>query len=180
MRNFNERTQSCGGGISLRRLMFLLLLCVCSAGAFAQSRVTGKVIDANGEPVIGASVMVKGTTNGAVTDLDGNYTISNVPSGASLNISYVGYRTQTIPVGGKQSINVTLEEDKQLLDEVVVVGYGVQRKSDVTGALTRLRGTAGQGRRCGYHQQRASRHRGQHYDSWYPFAQCIERSPLCG
>ena len=138
MRNFNERTQSCGGGISLRRLMFLLLLCVCSAGAFAQSRVTGKVIDANGEPVIGASVMVKGTTNGAVTDLDGNYTISNVPSGASLNISYVGYRTQTIPVGGKQSINVTLEEDKQLLDEVVVVGYGVQRKSDVTGALTRV------------------------------------------
>ena len=138
MRNFNERTQSCGGGISLRRLMFLLLLCVSSAGAFAQSRVTGKVIDANGEPVIGASVMVKGTTNGAVTDLDGNYTISNVPSGASLNISYVGYRTQTIPVGGKQSINVTLEEDKQLLDEVVVVGYGVQRKSDVTGALTRV------------------------------------------
>ena len=138
MRNFNERTQSCGGGISLRRLMFLLLLCVCSAGAFAQSRVTGKVIDANGEPVIGASVMVKGTTNGAVTDLDGNYTISNVPSGASLNISYVGYRTQTIPVGGKQSINVTLEEDKQLLDEVVVVGYGVQRKSDVTGALSRV------------------------------------------
>ena len=134
----NERFQLCGGRASLRRLMFLSLLFVCSTGVFAQSRVTGKVVDATGEPIIGASVMVKGTTNGAVTDLDGNYTISNVPAGASLNISYVGYRTQTLPVSGKQNINVTLEEDKQMLDEVVVVGYGVQRKSDVTGALTRV------------------------------------------
>ena len=126
MRNFNERLQSGGGVLSLRRLMFLLLLFVCSSGAFAQSKVTGKVVDASGEPIIGASVMVKGTSNGVVTDLDGNYSISNVPAGASLNISYVGYRTRTVAVDGKSQLNVTMEEDRQLLDEVVVVGYGTQ------------------------------------------------------
>ena len=104
MRNFNERLQSGGGVLSLRRLMFLLLLFVCSSGAFAQSKVTGKVVDASGEPIIGASVMVKGTSNGVVTDLDGNYSISNVPAGASLNISYVGYRTRTVAVDGKSQL----------------------------------------------------------------------------
>ena len=138
MRHMNERSVSCGGGKTLRRLMFLLLLFVCSTGAFAQSKVTGTVVDATGEPVIGASVMVKGTSTGAVTDINGNFTINQVPSNGSIVVSYVGYRTQTIPVAGKQNFSVTLEEDKQLLDEVVVVGYGVQRKSDVTGALTRV------------------------------------------
>ena len=138
MRNFNERLQSGGGVLSLRRLMFLLLLFVCSSGAFAQSKVTGKVVDASGEPIIGASVMVKGTSNGVVTDLDGNYSISNVPSGASLNISYVGYRTRTVAVDGKSQLNVTMEEDRQLLDEVVVVGYGTQKRSDVTGSMVNI------------------------------------------
>jgi len=121
-----------------RRLLFFALFAVCSTVAMAQGKVTGKVVDANGEPVIGASVVVKGTSTGTVTDFDGNYTIQNVPQNASIVLSYVGYRTQTIQVGGKSTINVTLEEDRQLLDEVVVVGYGVQRKSDVTGALTRV------------------------------------------
>ncbi len=138
MRNFNERLQSGGGVLSLRRLMFLLLLFVCSSGAFAQSKVTGKVVDASGEPIIGASVMVKGTSNGVVTDLDGNYSISNVPAGASLNISYVGYRTRTVAVDGKSQLNVTMEEDRQLLDEVVVVGYGTQKRSDVTGSMVNI------------------------------------------
>ena len=138
MRNFNERLQSGGGVLSLRRLMFLLLLFVCSSGAFAQSKVTGKVVDASGEPIIGASVMVKGTSNGVVTDLDGNYSISNVPAGASLNISYVGYRTRTVAVDGKSLLNVTMEEDRQLLDEVVVVGYGTQKRSDVTGSMVNI------------------------------------------
>ncbi len=121
-----------------QRLMLLALMAVASTVVFAQGKLTGTVVDATGEPVIGASVIVKGTSNGTVTDLDGNYTVQNVPEGATLVFSYVGYRTQNIAVAGKSQINVTLEEDKQMLDEVVVVGYGVQRKSDVTGALTRV------------------------------------------
>ena len=82
--------------------------------------------------------MVKGTNVGTVTDVNGSFALASVPKEATLVVSYVGYRTQTIAVGGKSAFDVTLEEDKQLLDEVVVVGYGVQRKSDVTGALTRV------------------------------------------
>ena len=117
--------------------MALLLSVMCFV-AYAQKSVTGTVVDATGEAVIGASVIIKGTSQGTVTDFNGNFTVAKVPDNASLVISYVGYRTQTVAIGGKSSISVTLEEDKQLLDEVVVVGYGVQRKSDVTGALTRV------------------------------------------
>ena len=123
---------------SLRGLMFLFFSLVCCVGAYAQGKLTGTVVDAMGEPVIGASVMVKGTSNGAVTDLNGKFSIEKAPANGSLVVSYVGYRTQTLPLSGKSNFSVTLEEDKQLLDEVVVVGYGVQRKSDVTGALTRV------------------------------------------
>ncbi len=126
-----------GTGV-FRRLMFLALVALCTSGAWAQKQVSGTVVDAAGEAVIGASVMVKGTSTGTITDFDGNFTLQNVSEKASLVISYVGYRTQTIAVAGKNQLNVTLEEDRQLLDEVVVVGYGVQRKSDVTGALTRV------------------------------------------
>ena len=121
-----------------RRLLFLALMAVCSTVAMAQGKVTGKVVDALGEPIIGASVVVKGTSTGAVTDIDGNFTIQSVPAKGSLVISYVGYATQTVSVGGKSQVNVTLQEDRQLLDEVVVVGYGVQKKSDVTGSLARV------------------------------------------
>ncbi len=123
---------------SLRGLMFLLFCLMCSAGAYAQGKLTGTVVDAMGEPVIGASVMVKGTSTGAVTDLNGKFNIEKAPANGNLVVSYVGYRTQTVPMGGKSNFSITLEEDKQMLDEVVVVGYGVQRKSDVTGALTRV------------------------------------------
>lgn len=91
-----------------------------------------------GEPVIGVSVKVVGTTNGAVTDLDGNFTLTNVPKNATVEISYIGYTTQKVSVAGKSDLKVTLQEDNKALDEVVVVGYGVQRKSDVTGALAHL------------------------------------------
>lgn len=101
-------------------------------------KVTGVVSDANGEPIIGASVMIKGTSTGSVTDLEGNFTIPNVPKNAILQVSYVGYKTATVSLNGKSSVKVTLQEDAAALDEVVVVGYGVQRKSDVTGALTRV------------------------------------------
>ena len=122
----------------LQRLMFTVLFSVLAVGAFAQNKVTGTVVDATGEPVIGASVIVKGTTNGTVTDFNGNFTINNVPANGSLEISYIGFKTQQVAVAGKTSVSVTMQEDNALLDEVVVVGYGVQRKSDVTGALTRV------------------------------------------
>jgi TonB-linked SusC/RagA family outer membrane protein len=123
---------------SWHRLLFLAVMMLISVTAMAQRKVTGKVVDANGEPIIGASVMVKGTSTGAITDLDGNFTITNAPQNGTLVVSYVSYRTQNIGLEGKSNFNITLEEDRQLLDEVVVVGYGVQRKSDVTGALTRV------------------------------------------
>lgn len=96
------------------------------------------MLDVNGEPIIGATVMVKGTNNGTVTDFDGKFTIANAPKNATLQVSYVGYKTRSVALGGRQTIRITLEEDAAALDEVVVVGYGVQRKSDVTGALARV------------------------------------------
>ena len=101
-------------------------------------RVTGTVVDAMG-PVIGASVMEKGTSNGTVTDLDGNFSLSVKP-GATLVISYIGYKTQEIAVGSSSHINVSLEEDNTSLEEVVVVGYGVQKKKLVTGATVQVKG----------------------------------------
>lgn len=124
----------------LRQLMFLALMALCTSSAFAQKQVSGTVVDATGEAIIGASVIVKGTSTGTVTDFDGNFTIKDVPSNGSLVVSYVGYTTQTVSVAGKNTIKVTLQEDRQLLDEVVVVGYGVQKKSDVTGSMASVSG----------------------------------------
>lgn len=101
-------------------------------------KVTGTVVDAMG-PVIGASIMEKGTSNGTVTDLEGNFSLSVKP-GATLVISYIGYKTQEISVGNNSFINVTLEEENTSLDEVVVVGYGVQKKKLVTGATVQVKG----------------------------------------
>ncbi|MBR5717090.1 MAG: TonB-dependent receptor [Bacteroidales bacterium] len=131
--NFTKRV-----GSLWARLLCLVMIAVLPTAVMAQGKVTGTVVDATGEPIIGASVVVKGTTTGTVTDLDGNFTIPSVAKNATLVISYVGYRTQNLALDGRNSLNVTLEEDKQLIDEVVVVGYGVQRKTDVTGALTRV------------------------------------------
>lgn len=101
--------------------------------------VTGVVVDAAGVPVIGANVIVKGTTVGTITDFDGNYSLE-VPENAVLQISYIGYLTEEVTVGNKSSINVTLKEDSQSLDELVVVGYGTMRKSDVTGSIATAKG----------------------------------------
>jgi TonB-linked SusC/RagA family outer membrane protein len=120
-------------------LVFLFLLCLFPLGAMAQSAVKGTVNDDSGEPIIGASVVEKGTTNGTVTDFDGNFSL-NVKSGATLVISYIGYTTQEVAVNGQSTINVTLKEDNALLDEVVVVGYGVQKKKLVTGATVQVKG----------------------------------------
>ena len=103
-------------------------------------KVTGVVVDGTGEPVIGANVVVKGTTNGTITDFDGNYTIEGVPADGVLVFSYIGYLSQEIPVGNQSMIKVTLKEDTQTLDEVVVVGYGTMKKSDVTGSISTAKG----------------------------------------
>lgn len=97
--------------------------------------ISGVVNDEFG-PVAGANVIIKGTTNGTMTDMDGNFTITNVPEGAVLQVSFIGYLTEELPVGNQTTFNVMLTEDSQALEEVVVVGYGVQRKSDVTGSIS--------------------------------------------
>jgi len=119
-----------------------LMALMTAVTAFGQNRtVTGTVVDAQGTPVIGASVIVVGnTTIGTVTDLDGRYSLS-VPAGASLSYSFIGYTTETVAVGNQSVINVTLQEDTEFLEETVVIGYGVQRKSDVTGSVASVRGS---------------------------------------
>ena len=123
-----------------KSLKLLFLLCMVPLWAFGQSiTVKGVVKDTAGEPVIGASVVEKGTTNGIITDFDGNFELK-VSSNAVLSITFVGYQSQEIPVNGKTSFNVTLKEDTELLDEVVVIGYGTARSSDVTGSISSMRG----------------------------------------
>ena len=118
--------------------MALLLSVVCFM-AYAQKTVTGTVKDATGEPMIGVSVLVDGTSIGGVTNLDGNFTIQKVPNNAVLKISYVGYKEQKVSVAGKSSVDVVMQEDAMGLDEVVVVGYGTMKKKDLTGAVASIK-----------------------------------------
>ena len=103
--------------------------------AQAQKSVKGQVVDAAGEPLIGVNISVVGQTGGTITDIDGNYVIS-VPAGASLKFSYIGYKDQVIVVSAQTVINVKMQEDSEVLDEVVVVGYGTQKKATMTGSVT--------------------------------------------
>ena len=126
-----------------RLLIRSLLLCAAtllSVSAFAQRiTVSGTVTDQNGETVIGASVMVPGTNTGAVTDLDGRYTLANVDPRGSLQYSSIGYSTVTVEVQGRTVINVVLEEETEQLDETVIVGYAVGNKRTVTGSVERVK-----------------------------------------
>ncbi len=121
----------------LGKLATLLMAFVLSgAVAFAQGlTVSGTVIDDFGEPVLGANVIVKGTVNGATTDIDGNYSIQDVAKNAVLRVSFIGYAEQEIPVNGRTTIDITLAEDAEMLEDVVVVGYGTMKKSDLTGSV---------------------------------------------
>ena len=125
-----------------------LLLCFCffipamnvSASSLqaAKFKVSGIVKDATGEPVIGASVVEKGVpSNGCITDIDGNFSLK-VKQNATLVISFVGYKTVEIPLKGQRTVKVTLQEDTEMLDEVVVVGYGTMRKKDLTGSVVQI------------------------------------------
>lgn len=117
----------------------LLLTALFALQVHAQNRtVTGTVTDNLG-PVVGASILVEGTSNGCITDINGSYTLPNVPTQATLIFSYIGYQTQKIDAKGKNRVNVKLMEDSQLLHEVIVVGYGVQRKSDLTGSVASVK-----------------------------------------
>ena len=116
-----------------------LLLCITlltPTSLFAQNiQLQGKVVDVTGEPIIGASILEKGTTNGLISDYDGNFSI-NVAPNATLSVSFIGYKSQDIPVHGKKSIKVVLHEDALMLDETIVIGYGTMKKSDMTGAIS--------------------------------------------
>lgn len=124
--------------LAKRALATLSLSMLCLV-AFAQGRqISGTVIDGTGEPIIGANVLEVGTTNGVITDIDGNFKLDVQPN-AKIQVSFIGYISQTINVGNQSDIKVTLKDDAQALDEVVVVGYGVMKKRDLTGAVSSVK-----------------------------------------
>jgi TonB-linked SusC/RagA family outer membrane protein len=121
------------------RMLLLSLFAVVAMSITAQVTVVkGTVQDQSGEPLIGVTVMAKGTTNGTMTDIDGRFSLSVAKSNATLVFTYVGMETQEIALSGRTNIDVTMREDASTLDEVVVVGYGTQRRSDITGSVASL------------------------------------------
>ena len=125
-----------------KQLFFTISMMLLSYTAFGQNGLTGQVIDNNNMPLPGVSVVIKGTTAGTITDFDGNYNLNTELSDSTVLVfSYVGFKTQEIVVDGQSVINVLMEEDTSLLDEVVVVGYGTQKKSVITGAISGVKQT---------------------------------------
>ena len=119
--------------------IFIILMSLLSINAMAQQRkVSGKVTDSTGEPLTGVSVFVKGTTTGSITDVTGGYVLQLPANAKTLTFSYIGYSAESVEIANRTTINVVLKESTQMLEEVVAIGYGVQRKSDVTGASNRL------------------------------------------
>lgn len=119
----------------LKKLLLLLTLLMSVMTALAQNRtVSGKVVDGNGEPLVGVSIMIKGTTSGTMTDLDGHFSI-NTPEDAVLEISSIGFVSQSIPVAGKNSIDIVLADDAELLEGTVVIGYGSVKRTNFTGSV---------------------------------------------
>lgn len=127
----------------LRQLLFYFLLLATALNPIQifgqqQSTIRGTVVDVSGLPIIGANILVKGTTNGSVTDMDGNYTITNVTSPATLLITYIGYINQEIIYNGQSRIDITLIEDIQSLNEVVVVGYGSLSRRELSSSIVQV------------------------------------------
>lgn len=124
---------------SLHRICFIFMCMLFSLNILAQdqNKITGVITDQQGEPIIGASVVVKGTTTGAISDIDGVFSL-DVDNNAVLTISYIGFVSQEIPTLGKSNLKIILKEDSKILDEIVVVGYGVMRKSDLTGSVSSI------------------------------------------
>lgn len=157
---YQQEKEKCTFSAKLSRLVIggAILLAVSPAYAFANGSsvhrttattsliaqqngrtITGTITDDKAESIIGANVMVKGTTNGSITDIDGRFTLNNVPEGAVLVISYIGYKEQTIKVGSQKDFTIKLQEDSELIDEVVVVGYAAQKKVNLTGSVSSVK-----------------------------------------
>ena len=125
--------------ITQKLALSLIAIAFSALALNAQQTVKGTVTDANGEPLIGAGAFVKGdTSHGTVTDIDGNYTLTDVDGSDVLVFSFMGYVTQEVPVNNRTVVNATLEEDNQYLDELVVVGYAVGNKRSVSGTVDRV------------------------------------------
>jgi len=120
------------------RLIYLFIFLMFGFSVFAQKSITGKVVDATGEPLISVNVQVKGTTVGTVTDADGKYSLSVTP-GSTVVFSYIGYLNQEVKIANQKTINITLKEDNKLLDEVVVIGYGSMTRKDITSSITTVK-----------------------------------------
>ncbi|MDD4514974.1 SusC/RagA family TonB-linked outer membrane protein [Massilibacteroides sp.] len=112
---------------------------ISSSSSQTGNKISGVIKDVNGEVIIGANIVIKGTTNGGITDIDGNFELSNVEENDILVVSYIGYLTQELKVQNQRVFNITLIGDDQILEEVVVVGYGTQRKKELTGSVTSLK-----------------------------------------
>ena len=121
-----------------RLITTLLVLLTIGVQAFAQSAVSGKVTDEAGEPCVGANVLIKGTTTGTMTDLDGNYSLTDVRKGAILVFSSIGYTSQEVRLGSSSVVNCVFKSDADFLNEVVIVGYGTAKRKDLTGSLTQI------------------------------------------
>src|SRR5690554_3484443 len=125
---------------NLMKWILSVVVLASSLNMYAQNiTVKGNVIDNNEEPLIGVTIQVQGTSIGTITDIDGNFELSGVPSNGVLDISYVGMQGQTLQVDGRTFISVVLSEDTETLDELVVIGYGTVRKRDLTGAVSSVR-----------------------------------------
>lgn len=120
-----------------RKALCTLCILSCSLALFAQKRVSGTVVDTNGETVIGANVAEKGTTNGTISDVNGAFSLT-VQDGATLQVSYIGYIAQDVAVGNRSTVNIVLNEDAKALDEVVVIGYGTVAKKELTSAVSHV------------------------------------------
>ena len=124
----------------LKNLFLTACLLLAATPSFSQNKtVTGTVTDATGEPLIGASVLQQGTSNGVITDIDGKYSIQ-VPPEATLEFSYVGMVKQAVKVGNRSIVDVQMHDDSQMLAETVVIGYGSAKKRDLTGSITNIKG----------------------------------------
>lgn len=124
--------------LELRKVSLALLMSMLCLVSFAQRTIQGTIKDNTGEPLIGVSI-VSGNNGGTVTDLNGDFTLNNVSDGAILKISYVGYKKQSIKVGNQTKFNIVMQSDDKTLDELVVVGYGVMKKRDLTGSISSIK-----------------------------------------
>lgn len=125
---------------ALRQVLALVLLALASTATAQTLTVKGSVVDSGSEPVIGANILVEGTTNGAISDIDGNFILQNVPSNGKLVVSFIGYKSQTIDVKGQTVIKIVMKDDTELIDEVVVIGYGTTSTRKMASAVTAVKG----------------------------------------